>query len=60
MKTQKFYILKDLPNKCPHAKTKGNEDVSIDICDLNDKICLLESNLSCDIYQEYLDSRQDD
>lgn len=55
MKARSFYILpKNLPEQCPHVQRRGNEDVSYDFCEINDKPCLLEESLPCETYQEFL------
>ena len=44
---------------CYHIKIKVAGDESIDLCDLNDTICLLESGVACKIYQEQLKGVED-
>jgi len=41
--------------RCPHAMCKGDTD----FCDINDKCCLLESDDSCNHYNEYLEIEDD-
>ena len=42
---------------CFHIRYKGVGDELIVLCDLNDKICLLESDVACDIYREQLEEK---
>ena len=44
-----------MEERCPEVKTIRVGDESMDICTLNDKICLLWSSNECDIYNEYLE-----
>lgn len=39
---------------CPYVKRKSAGDESWDFCEINDKPCLRESGLECDIYNEWL------
>ena len=45
--------------RCPEAKTSWYRD--IDLCRLNDKLCLLEeTGGKCDHYEEYLKELKED
>ena len=39
-------------NECPHIKRKYCGDESVDLCEINDKFCLLESGLECETWNE--------
>ena len=39
-------------NRCPHIIRKQAGDESIDICEINDKICLLVGDYECEIWEE--------
>jgi len=44
-----------MPNhksECPYIKRKYSGDESVDLCEINDKFCLLESGLECDTWNE--------
>ncbi len=41
------------PNECPNVIHKGNVDVSWDVCDINRKSCVLESDDKCETYEEF-------
>ena len=52
MEANYAHLLPDM--SCPHIKIKSAGDESIDLCDLNDTICLLVSGDACEIQQEHL------
>ncbi len=39
-------------NRCSHMVTKGNEDFSMDICDINTKPCLLQDGSTCETWEQ--------
>ena len=41
--------------ECPEARHKRAGDEVYDICNLNDKICLLVSGDKCEYFEEYLE-----
>jgi len=41
--------------KCPYAQTKLAGDETYEVCSLNTKLCLLESGLTCDTYEEAME-----
>ena len=43
----------DTKPRCPDARTSWYQDV--DLCNLNDKVCLLEAGDRCPYYEEYLE-----
>lgn len=54
-------ILNYNPDTCPHRRSMGGYDSrrdktyeAPDLCDINDKICLLETGDKCEIYEEFL------
>ena len=38
--------------ECPHIRHKRAGDEYYDLCEINDKYCLLESELKCPYYEE--------
>lgn len=44
----------NIQERCPSIRRIFAGDESTDICEINTKSCLLESNLPCEIYQEFL------
>lgn len=41
-----------LLEQCPHIKRVFGGDESIDLCEINDKICLLETDMLCETWDE--------
>jgi len=39
-------------SECPHIKRKYAGDESVDLCEINDKLCLLEEGLKCEYWDE--------
>ena len=51
----------DIKERCPHQRLEAAYDFEHDkvydgpaMCKLNDKVCLLESGLECETYEEFL------
>ena len=44
--------------RCPHRQSTWAEGV--DMCELVDKYCLLETGDECDVYKEYLRELEDE
>lgn len=47
-------VLNRTKDKCPYIITKSARDESYTLCEFNDKPCLRELGLQCDIYNEWL------